>query len=178
LKDKSGSAVTRACMRGGIWKTGKSGYLSHMYLLFTRFFRAQNTLASSLTSNHGVPMGNLHSNVLVTKSAFTFTRKIVHPGGLRNTKCASSTSKRLSVWAKHILGSSLMMAHDGHMGQTRYRYVCHGAQLYEHLYTPWTSGSLIDKSSHHLYQSNKKTKAYRTKIGEFYPSWWVNGAVA
>jgi hypothetical protein len=31
------------------------------------------------------------------------------------------------VWAKNILGSSLMMAHDGHMGQTRYRNVRHGA---------------------------------------------------
>jgi hypothetical protein len=72
---KSGLAVARACMRGGMWKTGKSGYLSHRYLLLTRFFRAHNILASFFTSNHGVPTGNPHSNVLVTKSAFTFTRK-------------------------------------------------------------------------------------------------------
>jgi hypothetical protein len=31
------------------------------------------------------------------------------------------------VWAKNILGSSLMMAHDGHMGQTAYRCAPHGA---------------------------------------------------
>jgi hypothetical protein len=36
------------------------------------------------------------------------------------------------MWAKNILGSSLMMAHHGHMGQTGYRNVRHGAYLYEH----------------------------------------------
>jgi hypothetical protein len=87
--------------------------LSHRYLWLTHFFRAQNILASSLTSNHGVPMGNPHSSVLVTKSAFTFTRKNVHAGGPRYKKCTSSTSKHLSVWAKNILGSFLMMSHDG-----------------------------------------------------------------
>jgi hypothetical protein len=35
------------------------------------FFSAQNMLASSLMSNHGVPMGNPHTGMLVTMSAFT-----------------------------------------------------------------------------------------------------------
>jgi hypothetical protein len=76
-----------------------------------------------------VPMGNPHSSVLVTKSAFTYyARQNIHSDGPRNKKCISSTSKCLSVWAKNILGSSLMMmAHDGHMGQTGYRNVHHGA---------------------------------------------------
>jgi hypothetical protein len=78
-------------------------------------------------ANHGIPMGNPHSGVLVAKSAFTYTRENIHSGGPRNKKCTSSTSKCLSVWAKNILGSSLMMAHDGHMRQTAYRYVRHGA---------------------------------------------------
>ena len=86
--------------------------------MLSRFFRAQNILASSLTSNHGVPMGNPHSSVLVTKFAFTYTRKNVYSGGPRDKKCTSSTSNCLSVWAKNILGSSLMMAHDGHERQT------------------------------------------------------------
>jgi hypothetical protein len=49
--------------------------MSHRYLLWTRFVCAQYILASSLTSNHGVPMGNPHISVLATKSAFTYTRK-------------------------------------------------------------------------------------------------------
>ena len=53
--------------------------------------------------------------------------KIHRLGGPRNKKCTSSTSKCLSVWAKNILGSSLMMAHDGHTGQTAYPHVRHGA---------------------------------------------------
>jgi hypothetical protein len=68
----------------GYVKTGKSGYLSHRYLLLTRFFRAQNKLASSLTSNHGVPMGNPHISVLVKKSAFTYNRKNIQSGGPRD----------------------------------------------------------------------------------------------
>ena len=91
------------------------------------FFSHTYLLRSRLTSNHGAPMGNPHSGVLVTKSAFTYARKNIHSGGPRNKKCTSSTSKCLSVWAKNILGSSLMMAHDGHMGQTAYRCVRHGA---------------------------------------------------
>jgi hypothetical protein len=74
------------------------------------------------------------------------------------------------MWAENILGSSLMMAHDGHMGQTAYQYVRHGAELYEHPNTPSTSGGLIDKSSHHPYESNKKSRPHQTKIGEIYPS--------
>jgi hypothetical protein len=35
-------------------------------------------------SNHGVPVGNPHIGVLVTLSAFTYTQKTVHPGGLRD----------------------------------------------------------------------------------------------
>jgi hypothetical protein len=66
---------------------------------------ARYLLRSRLTSNHGVPMGNPHSSVLVTKSAFTYTRKNVLSGGLRNKKCTPSTSRCLSVWAKNILGS-------------------------------------------------------------------------
>jgi hypothetical protein len=91
------------------------------------FFSHTCLLRSLLTSNHGVPMGNPHSNVLVTKSAFTYARKNIHFDGPRNKKITSSTSKCLSVWAKNILGSSLMMACDGHMGQTGYRNVRHGA---------------------------------------------------
>jgi hypothetical protein len=87
-------------------------------------------------SNHAIPMGNPHSGVLVTMSAFTYARKTVHPGGSRDKKCTFSTSKRLSVWAKNILESSLMMAHDGHMGQTGYWCVRHGAWLKEHPNTP------------------------------------------
>jgi hypothetical protein len=115
-------------------------FLSHTYLLRSR-----------LTSNYGVPMGNPHSGVLVTKSAITYAQKNIHPGGPRNKKCSSSTSKCLSVWAKNILGSSLIMAHDGHMRQTAYRYVHHGAELNEHPNTLYTSSGLIDKSSHLFY---------------------------
>jgi hypothetical protein len=53
-------------------------------------------------------------------------RKNVHSGGPRNKKRTSSTSKCLSVWAKNILGSSLMMANDGQIWQTGYRCVRHG----------------------------------------------------
>jgi hypothetical protein len=49
--------------------------------------------------------------------------KTVHPGGSRDLECRSSTSKCLSVWAKNILESSLMMAHNGHTGQAAYRCV-------------------------------------------------------
>jgi hypothetical protein len=126
FETQSGSAVKRPCMRGGMWKTGKSGYLSHRYLLWTHFFRTQNILATSLTSNDGVPMGNSNISVLVTKSAFTYTWKNVRSGGPGDKNCTSSTSTCLSVWAKNILESSLMMAHDDHMGQTGYRCVRHG----------------------------------------------------
>jgi hypothetical protein len=64
------------------------------------------------------------------RSLLSRTRKSVnnnHSGRPRNKKCTSSTSKCLSVWAKNILESSLMMAHDGHMGQTAYRCVSHEA---------------------------------------------------
>jgi hypothetical protein len=91
------------------------------------FFSHTYSLRSRLTSNHGVPMGNPHSGVIVTKSAFTYARKHIHSGGPRNKKCTCSTSKCLSVWAKDFLGSSLVMAQDGHMGQTGYRCVRHGA---------------------------------------------------
>jgi hypothetical protein len=134
----SGSADARAWLWGGIWKTVKSGYVSYRYVLWTFFFffffRAQNILASSLTSNHAIPIGNPHTSMLVTMSAFT--RKNVHPSGSRDWKCTSSTSKRLSVWAKNILGSSLMMVHDGHTGQTAYRCVRHRAWVHEHPKTP------------------------------------------
>ena len=66
--------------------------------------------------------------VCSSRSPLSRTReKNIHSGGPRNKKYTSSTSKCLSVWAKNILGSSLMMAHDGHMGQTAYRCVRHGA---------------------------------------------------
>jgi hypothetical protein len=53
LETQSGLAVARACMRGGIWQTGKSGYVSHRCLL-SRFFarkihshrRSRATMAS------------------------------------------------------------------------------------------------------------------------------------
>ena len=93
-------------------------------------------LRSRLTSNHGVPMGNPHSNMLVTKSAFTYARKNIHSGGPRNKKCTSSTSRCLSVWAKNILGSSLMIAHDGHTGQTACRHTRLGAEFHGHPSTP------------------------------------------
>jgi len=130
LETQSGSAVVHAYIRRDIWKTGKSGYLSYRYLLLSCFFRAQNKLASSLTSNHGVPMGNPHISILVTKSAFTYARKNIHSGGPRNKKCTSSTSTCLSVWAKNILGSSLMIAHDGHTGQTAHQHIRHGAEFH------------------------------------------------
>jgi hypothetical protein len=139
FETQSGSAVTRACMRGGMWKTGKSGYLSHRHFLLTRFFASKIYLHSrvySLTSNHGVPMGNPRISVLVTKSAFTYTRRKNHSGGPGNKKCKSLTSKCLGVRAKNVLGSSLLMAHDGHMGQTGYRYVRHEVKLYEHSNAP------------------------------------------
>jgi hypothetical protein len=110
--------------------TTKKWLLLHGWLKSARFFSHAYFLRLRLTSNHGVSMGNPHSVLLVTKSAFTYARKNIHPGdsgGLRNKKCASSTRKRLGVWAKNILGSSLMIAHHGHMGQTAYRYVRHGA---------------------------------------------------
>ena len=72
------------------------------------------------------PHGQPHSGVLVTKSAFTYARKNIHSGGPRNEKCTSSTSKCLSVWAENILGSSLMMAHDGHFHLVN----CHRAGVY------------------------------------------------
>ena len=76
--------------------------------LLTRFFRAHNILASSLMRNHGVPMGNPHSGVLVTRSAFTYARKNIYSGGPRNKKCTSSTSKCFSVRAKNIFGWHMM----------------------------------------------------------------------
>jgi hypothetical protein len=40
--------------------------------------------STSYTSNQGVPIGNPHSGVLVTKSAFTYARKNIHSDGPRN----------------------------------------------------------------------------------------------
>jgi hypothetical protein len=62
--------------------------------------------------------------------------KSIQSSGPRNKKCSSSASKCLSVWAKNILGSFLLMAHDGHMGQTAYRCVRHRVYRDEHPNTP------------------------------------------
>jgi hypothetical protein len=62
--------------------------------------------------------------------------KNIHSGGPRDKKCTISTSKCLSVWAKNIFGSSLIIAHDGHTRQTAYRHVLHGSQFHKHTSTP------------------------------------------
>jgi hypothetical protein len=72
------------------------------------FFSHTYLLRSRLTSNQGVPMGNPHSGVLVTRSAFTYARKNIYSGGPRNKKCTSSTSKCFSVRAKNIFGWHMM----------------------------------------------------------------------
>jgi hypothetical protein len=72
------------------------------------FFCAQNILASSLTSNHGVPMGNPHISVLVTKSAFTYTQKNVHSGGPRD-KNAHLQQANASVCGRKY---PRMLSHD------------------------------------------------------------------
>ena len=65
--------------------------------------RAKYTLVSSLTSNHGVSLGNLHTGELVK---MYFKMHIF------------TTSKYVFiVLAKNILESSLIIAHDGHMGK-------------------------------------------------------------
>ena len=84
---------------------------------------------------HGVPMGNPHNSVLVTKSTFTYARKKIHSDGPRN-KIHISNKQMPQCVGENILGSSLMIAHDGHMGQTAYRHVRHGAQFQEHPSTP------------------------------------------
>jgi hypothetical protein len=105
--------------------TTKKSLLPHGWLKGERFFFAH--LFTQIAS-HEQPWRPHGQPVLVTKSAFTYARKKnIHSGGPRNKKCTYSTSKCLSVWAKNILGSSLMMAHDGHMGQTGYRNVRHRA---------------------------------------------------
>ena len=82
-----------------------------MLILFLS--RAKYALVSSLTSNHGVPLGNLHTGELVT---MYFKMHIF------------TTSKYVFiVLAKNILESSLMTAHDGHLGQTGYQCVPRGA---------------------------------------------------
>jgi hypothetical protein len=88
-------------MRGCMWKTGKSGYLSYRYLLLSRFFRAQNILASSLMSNRDVPMGNPHISILVTKSAFTYARKIFTPA-VQGIKNAHLQQAHASVFGRKI----------------------------------------------------------------------------
>ena len=98
-RKESGSVVARACMRGGMWKTGKSGYLSYRYLLLSRFFfHAQNILASSLMSNHGVPIGNPHSSVLVTKPEKMFIPAVQ---GIKNARLqqanASVCGRKISL---------------------------------------------------------------------------------
>jgi hypothetical protein len=119
--------LSHARVHGGACLNNKKVVTSARVVKKRVLFPHTYLLRSRLTSNHGVPTGNPHSGVLVTKSAFTYARKNIHSGGPRNNKCTSSTSRCLSVWSKHILGSSLMMAHDGHMGQTGYRHVRHGA---------------------------------------------------
>jgi hypothetical protein len=74
------------CARMHAWgyvKNRKKRLGAVKVFIVNSFVRAQNILASSLMNNHGVPMGNPHSSVLVTKSAFTYTRKNVHSGGPR-----------------------------------------------------------------------------------------------
>jgi hypothetical protein len=121
---------TRMCAGVHAFTTKKS-LLLHGWLQCARFFFAH--LFTQIASHeqpwrpHGQPIATTHSGVLVTKSAFTYARKKIHSGGPRDKKRTYLTSKFLSVWAKNILGSSLMMAHDGHMGQTAYRCVRHGA---------------------------------------------------
>jgi hypothetical protein len=124
FETRSFSTVAHACACLNNEKVVTSARVVKKHALFSPH---TCLLRSCLTSNHGVPMSNLHCSVLVTKSAFTHLRKNIHFGGPRNNKCTSSTSKCLRVWAKNILASSLMMAHDGHMGQTGYRNVRHGA---------------------------------------------------
>ena len=120
--------LSHAHVHGGACLTNENVVTSAQVVKNCAFFFSHTCLLRlRLTGNHGVPMGNPHSGVLVTKSAFTDARKYIHFGGPRNEKCTSSTSKCLSVWAKNILGSSLMMAHDGHVGQTACRCVRHGA---------------------------------------------------
>jgi hypothetical protein len=120
--------------------TTKKSLLPHGWLKSALFFFLAHLLTQ--IASHEQPwrphsiMGNPHSGVLVTKSAFTYARKNIHSDGPRNKYCTSSTSKCLSVWAKNILGSSLMRAHYGHMGQTAHRYVRHGAYVYKHPNTP------------------------------------------
>ena len=130
FKTRSFSTVRTRMCTGVHALTTKKLLLLHGWLKARVFFSHTYLLRSRLTSNHGVPMGNPHNGVLVTKSAFTYARKNIHSGGPRNKKCTSSTSRCLSVWAKNILGSSLMIAHDGHTGQTAYGHIRHIAEFH------------------------------------------------
>jgi hypothetical protein len=106
--------------------TTKKSLLPHGWLKSARFFFAH--LFTQIASHeqpwrpHGQPAYQYRTkSILVTKSAFTYARKNIHSGGPSNKKCRFSTSTCLSVWAKNILGSSFMIAHEGHTGQTAYR---------------------------------------------------------
>ncbi len=127
--------LSHAHVHGGACLNNEKVVTSAQVVKKRALFLHTYLLRSRLTSNHGVPMGNPHISVVVTKSAFEYARKNIHSGGSKNKKCTSSTSTCLSVWAKNILGSSLMKAHDGHTGQT-YRCIRHGALLAEYLITP------------------------------------------
>jgi hypothetical protein len=127
FQTRSFFTVARACARGCRPSQRKSRYFCMVVKKCALFFRAllysdrvsQATMAS--------PWATLIA-ACSSRSPLSFTpEKNIHSGGPRNKKCTSSTSKCLSVWAKNILGSSLMMAHDGHMGQTAYRCIRHGA---------------------------------------------------
>jgi hypothetical protein len=64
---------------GGHIKNSEKRLLFVQVCIVLFFSRTQNILASSLMSNHAMPMGNSHTGVLVTTSAFTYTRKMFTP---------------------------------------------------------------------------------------------------
>jgi hypothetical protein len=94
-------------------------------------------LRSHHTSNHGVSPWATRIAACSSRSPLSRTREKIFTPAVQGIKNAHLQQVNASVCGrKNILGSSLMMAHDGHMRQTAYRYVRHGAQFHEHPNTP------------------------------------------
>jgi hypothetical protein len=155
---------TRMCT-GMLALPTKKSLLLHRWLKSARFFSHTYLLRSRLTSNHGVPMGNPHSGVLVT-----YARIHIHSGSPRNKNCTSSTSKCLRVWAKNILRSSLMMAHMAVWGKQDVVAYATERSL-TNTGTRCKRAVVSLKKARIIFTNRrKKTKPHQTKIGEIYPS--------
>jgi hypothetical protein len=182
IQTHSGLANARACRWGGIFRTAKSGSLSHRYMLLTRFFlRAQNILLSSLTSNQGDPHGQRAYWHCLSRCPLSRTPGKLFTPAVQGIKNAHLQQANALVRERRISLNPLSWRHIMAI-RGKQHMAAYVMSLVSR--TPENTMSLVKRAVAWLRKARdiftdrtKKAKPHQTKTGGIYPSGWVNGAI-